>query len=52
MLAIREYVQKGGSLEEKEVKRIVITKRHLDTALEAVRSRSREPRGGPSPMVA
>jgi transitional endoplasmic reticulum ATPase len=52
MLAIREYVQKGGSLEEKEVKRIVITKRHLDTAFEAVRSRSLEPRGGPSPMVA
>lgn len=42
MLALREYVQQVGSLSEKDVKRIVIARRHFDAALEKVRPRSRE----------
>jgi len=43
MLAIREYVQQGGSLEEKDLKRIAITRRHFDATYEKIRA---EPKRG------
>ncbi len=52
MLSIREYVTQGGSLDEKDVKRLAIGKRHFDRAFELAKARSEEKGRGPSPMVA
>jgi len=52
MLAIREYVTKGGSLQEKDVKRVAIGKRQFHEAYEVVKSRSAAGQRGPAPMVA
>ena len=43
MLSIREYVQQVGSLEEKDLKRIAVARRHFDAAYETARS---EPKRG------
>ncbi len=42
MLAIREYIQKGGSLEEESVKTLNIGRRHFDRAMEKVAPKRRE----------
>jgi len=52
MLAIREYVRQGGSLDEKDVKRLSVAKRHFEKAYELVKARSGEKRTGLPSMVA
>ena len=52
MLAIREYVQQIGSLEEKDVKRITVARRHFDQALDVVRRRQKGASEHPPSMVA
>ena len=42
MLAIRDYVQAGGKLEDKEIKKTKVTKAHVMKALESVSPRSKE----------
>ncbi len=51
MLAIREYVGGGGSLDPEAVERVSIAKRHMDAGFEAIRARTAGTKG-PSPMVA
>ena len=51
MLAIREYVLQGGTLNEKDVKRVVIARRNFDAAFEAVKAKARDA-DRPPPMVA
>src|SRR2546426_1205630 len=52
MLAIREYVTQVGSLNEKDVNRLSISKRHFDQAFEVVKARATDSRRGPFPSVA
>ncbi len=42
MLAIREYILQGGSLEDKAVETLNIERRHFDMAMEKVAPKRRE----------
>ncbi len=52
MLAVREYVNQVGSLDAKDVKRITITRKHFDAAVDVQRSRQSDESRRPPSMVA
>ncbi|MBI4415819.1 MAG: hypothetical protein HY557_02405 [Euryarchaeota archaeon] len=42
MLALREYVSQVGSLDEKDVNRLTLSRRHFEDALQRMKPRSPE----------